>query len=257
MALDSSKAPSHAVRVLSRALDLLDELQRSPEGLRLREVARAAGVPRSTASRYLATLEERRYVDRDPTSGLYRLGLGVPSQAQFFARLRVAVRPSLERLREKFDETITFSMLDGHRTTLLEIAQSHQPIRLGAEVGKRDYLHSTAMGKAIAASLPEDFVRDIIGTVGLPALTPDTITDPDRYLAELKEIRARGYAVSSQENNVGTYGVAVAVPTTRLPAGIGLSAPSIRFERDAVPGIVESLCKEAELIATALESRPR
>jgi IclR family acetate operon transcriptional repressor len=253
MTLDSSKAPSHAVRVLSRALDLLDELQRSPEGLRLREVARAAGVPRSTASRYLATLEERRYVDRDPTSGIYRLGLGIPTQAQFFTRLRVAVRPSLERLRDTFDETITFSMLDGHRTTLLEIAQSRQPIRLGAEVGKRDYLHSTAIGKAIAATLPEDFLREVIGTVGLPALTPNTITEQDRYFAELDRIRADGYAVTNQENNVGTYGVAVPIPTARLPAAIGLSAPSIRFEQDVVPSIVESLRNEAREIAAALD----
>jgi IclR family transcriptional regulator, acetate operon repressor len=243
------------VRSATRVLDLLDALQASPEGLGLRDISKAAGMPKSTALRYLATLEDRRYVDRDPESGIYRLGLAIPSQAQFFARLREAVRPSLERLRDEFDETLTFSMLDGDRTTLLEIAESRQPIRLASEIGAQGRLHTTAIGKAVAATLPEDFIRRVIATTGLPKLTPNTITDPERYMEELAEIRERGYSITDEENDVGTHGIAVPLPTTKLRAGIGLSAPKMRFDPDALPRIARALRREAETIASTLDSR--
>jgi IclR family transcriptional regulator, acetate operon repressor len=255
MAVDTPSSRPRPVRSATRVLDLLDALQAAPEGLGLRDISKAAGMPKSTALRYLATLEERRYVDRDPESGIYRLGLAIPSQAQFFARLRQAVRPSLERLRDRFDETITFSMLDGDHTTLLDIVESRQAIRLGSEIGARGHLHSTAIGKAVASTLPEGFIRRVIDTVGLPQRTPNTITDPERYLQELDEIRARGYSFTNEENNIGTHGVAVALPTKKLRGAIGLSAPNLRFDPDAVPAIAKALQTEAEEIARTLESR--
>jgi IclR family acetate operon transcriptional repressor len=252
MTLDSTRARSPGIRALTRGLDLLDALQRSPQGLRLREISRSAGIPRSTAARYLAALEERRYVDRDPVSGIYRLGLAIPSQAEFTARLKEAVRPALTRLRDRFDETSTFSILDGNRVTMLEIIESRQAIRVRADIGGRNYLHSTAAGKAIAATLSESSIRRVIESIGLPELTPNTITDLDRYLAELEAVRTRGYASTNEENAIGTDGVAVAIPTGRLRAAIGLSAPAVRTDPNAVPTIAEALQKEAEQIARML-----
>jgi len=254
MAVDSASPAQPSVRAAARVIDLLDALRQAPDGLGLGDLARAAGVPKSTALRYLTTLEERLYVDRDRHSGVYRLGLVVQSQAQVVAPVQQAVRRSLDRLRDRFDETGTFGILDGTRTLVLDVVESRQTIRLGAEVGARGHLHSSAMGKAIAATLPDRVVRHFVEAGGLKPFTPKTITDPNSFYAEVERIRGRGYATTDEEKDLGTYGVAVALPTERLRAAIGLSAPAIRFDPEAVPLMAESLRTEAESIATTLRS---
>ena len=74
MARDPERSGSRPVASVARALALLDELGRAPEGLGVNELARRIGVNPSTASRLLATLEQGRLVERAP-GGPYRLGL--------------------------------------------------------------------------------------------------------------------------------------------------------------------------------------
>jgi IclR family transcriptional regulator, acetate operon repressor len=250
---ESTSAPP--IRSVARALDVLDALQRAPDGLALRDVSREVGMPKSTTLRHLTTLEERRYISRDPATGVYRLGLAIPSQAQFVAQVTQAVRPSLERLRDEFDETASLSMLDGNRTTLLEIVESRQAIRLRVEVGARGYLHATGIGKAIASTLPDSFIQQIVETTGLPEFTPKTVTDPARLREQLEQARARGFATSDEENELGSFGVAVPVPTEKLRSAIGVSIPTIRVDHDLVPVIADRLRSEAATIAGTLESR--
>jgi IclR family transcriptional regulator, acetate operon repressor len=216
-------------RSASRVLDLLDALQEAPDGLPLHELARRTDMPKSTALRYLVTLLDRRYVDRDPVTGEYRLGLGLPSQAQFHGRLTSAARPVLERIAKRFNEMTILGVLDRDRIAVLDVVQSTHVIRLDARIGSRSYLHCTSAGKAVAATLPEKVVRWILATSGMPARTSETITDVDVLLGELEQIRQRGYAIGNQENDAGARGVAVPLPSSRVHAVVGVTGPVMRF----------------------------
>lgn len=240
------------VRSATRVLDLLDALQEAPDGLALHELARRVGIPKSTALRYLATLVERRYVDRDPVDGRYRLGLGVPSQAQLFARLSLAARPTMEALERRFGEMVTFGVLDRDRIAFLDVVESSQVIRLAARLGDRNYLHSTAIGKAVASALPDEVVRRAVTSSGMPKRTEKTITDVDELLAELERTRERGYAIADQENDAGARGVAVALPTNRLHAGLGITAPAMRFPLEQADEVAAALTEAAAEIAAAM-----
>jgi DNA-binding IclR family transcriptional regulator len=242
------------LRSVTRVLDVLDAIQAAPDGLPLRDIARASGMAKSTTLRYLAALEERQYVERDPKAGLYRLGLGVPSQTAFHTRLREKVRPALERLRDRFDETITFSVCEGERLTQVDVVESRNPVRLRSENGPRYEFHCTANGKVIAAMLPEAFIERMIKKHGLPARTPHTITEPARLFEELALVRKRGYAQTYDDPHLGTCGVGVAVPLAKPHAAIGLSAPTMRFREEDVPTIVEGLRLEASRVAADLEA---
>ena len=76
-------------------------------------------------------------------------------------------------------------MLDGDRATYVAQVPSTHTMRAFTEVGRRVYLHSTGVGKALLAQLDDDRISDLIGRTGLPAATPTTITDSAALLAQI------------------------------------------------------------------------
>ncbi len=232
----------YSVRAVERVCSILDLLQESVSGVSLIDVAQATDLPKSSAFRYLWTLEAHRYVERDESTGSFRLGLGfVAMQSRQLEMLRQRVRPWLERLRDEFDETTNLGILDGDSVIYLDIIESRRGVRLAATRGSRDPLHSTALGKAIAAHLPESRVQEILKQRGMERRTANTITAPDDYLTELARVKRVGYAVDDGENEVDGRCVAVALPGTRPPAAVSFSAPAARFPLQDVAKVAAAL----------------
>jgi IclR family transcriptional regulator, acetate operon repressor len=242
---------SYSIRAVDRVVDLLDLLRERSHGATLAEIATAAGLPRSSAFRYLATLEARGYVERDGTGAVYRLG------SVFGARSRwdvaAAARPLLEELRDRFGETINLGVLDGTVVAYLEIVESPMAIRFAARPGDRNTIHSTALGKALAAQLGDDEVRRILAAEGMEPVTPRTITDPERYLRDLADVRRQGYALDDGENEEGGGCVAVALRGANVPLAISLSAPASRLSPDRVAEVASALRESAGRLVERLE----
>lgn len=158
----------------------------------------------------------------------------------------------MERLGERFGEMVTFGVLDRDRISFLDIIESPQVIRLGARLGDRNYLHSNAIGKAVAATLPDDVVRRALESSDMPQGTEKTITDIDELLRELERVRARGYVVADQENDAGARGVAVALPTKRVHGGLGVTAPAMRFSLEQAEIVAPALSEAAAEVAAAM-----
>src|SRR6266536_3455531 len=232
---------NYSIRAVHRVCEILDLLQQAPRGAALLDVARATRLPKSSAFRYLATLERRRYVERDPVTGSYRAGSAfLPLRAHEPELLARRARPHMERLRDRLGETINLGMLEGNRVIYLEIVESHRSMRLAARRGDRDPVHATALGKAIAANLPDRRVRAILEAEGMPRLTQRTLTDQDAYLVEID-------------------GRCVAVPVigSNLPAAISYSAPASRFPLDRVGEIAGVLWEVASGVAGELRAPSR
>jgi IclR family acetate operon transcriptional repressor len=239
----------YSVRAVDRVCSILNLLQESIEGVSLNDVAEATDLPKSSAFRYLWTLETHRYVERDVDSGLYRLGLGfVGMQSRLLEVLRERARPLLEGLRDELDETLNLGVLDGDSTIYLDIVECHRNVRLAAKRGDRESIHSTALGKAIAAHMPQGRVEEILTETGMPARTANTILTVDDYLAELTKVRRNGYALDNGENEVDGRCVAVPILGTRLPAALSMSAPASRFPLQDVAKVATALKQAAEAI---------
>jgi IclR family transcriptional regulator, acetate operon repressor len=236
-----------------RVLDILDAVQGASDGISLHDLARQTGMPKSTVLRYLTTLVRRRYVDRDLDSGDYRLGLAVPSQAQLYAQLSLAAHPAMQRLEARFGEMVTLGVLDGDRLSLLDVVESSHVVRLAVRLGDRNYLHSTALGKAVASTLPEQVVRAALASSGMPQRTERTIVDMDVLLGELERVRARGYAIADQENDIGARSVAVPLPTRGVHAAIAIIAVATRFPIRRAPEAAAALKEAAGEILRAME----
>lgn len=237
--------------------DLLDLLQREPDGVSLVQAAEVAELPKSSAFRYLVTLEQRGYVERDPQTGDYRLGLAfLPMQARQVEFLTRVAHPYLDALQSEFGETSNLGLLDGHRVVYLDMVESPHTMRLVARRGDRDPMHSTALGKAIAAQLPETQVRAILRAEGMPRHTSRTITTQREYLAHLATVRDRGFALDDEENEVGARCVGVALSAGNLPLALSVAGPAARLTLERVPLIAQRLQATAAELAAELGVGP-
>lgn len=237
---------SYPIRAVERVCDILDVLQRSRDGASLSDVAEVTLLPKSSVFRYLSALEARRYVEREPASGLYRLGIAFrPQNTRQLDLLVAQARPHLERLRDKLNETTNLGVLDGSQVLHALVVESNEMMRLAARVNDRGSLHSTALGKAICAELPDDRVRALLAVHEMERFTETTITSADEYLLSLKAVRRDGYGVDDCENQPDGRCVAVALHGLPFLCGISVSAPARRLPSEKVDAVARALRRTA------------
>lgn len=241
-----AQAKKYLNRSVERVVSMLNELQEATVPMSLVDIHRAIDMPKATAFRYLWTLQKHRYVERD-SDGLYVLGLGfVGMQSRDLDVLKERARPWLERLRDETGETTNLGVLDGNSIRYVEVAESVRTVRMSSPPGSRDPLYCTALGKAIAAQLPEGQVRELLAQTEMTPRTHKTITNIDDYLSQLETVRKDGYAIDDGENEVDGRCVAVAILGTRLPAALSASGPSSRFSLQDAAGVAKSMMDVAE-----------
>lgn len=247
----------YPIRAVERVCDILDLLQTEPDGVSLVDVTAATDLPKSSAYRYLLALEARRYAERDAETGLFRLGLAFrPQRTRQMELFLERAQPVLEQLRDRLNETVNIGTLDGGQVVHVAVVECQQMMRLAARVGDRGPLHATALGKVIAAGLPQDRVLAILAGEGMPSFTPRTITTPTAYLSEIAKVTEQGFALDDLEAQ--SDGRCVAVPLRGLPflAGLSVSAPSNRLAEAAVPAVVRQLQKTATTLVKSYQGFP-
>lgn len=239
-----------SLRAVERVCDILDLLQDASDGLSLTDIADRTALPKSTAYRYLVALEGRNYVDRDENN-VMRLGFAFrPRSSRQLEQFLAISRPVLVGLRNATNETINLGLLDGGQLSHVVVVESEQIMRLAARVGERGMIHSTAMGKVIAARLDPDTVRAILESEGMPAMTDRTITDVEAYLAELERVRRVGFGLDDCENQEDGRCVAVAIEGIPVPCALSISAPTRRFPKNRIPEFVGLLRAAAAELAS-------
>lgn len=256
MATDRAEAASatYPIRAVDRVCSILDVLANSGTGVSLPDVAKAADLPKSSAFRYLSALEARHYVERDASGTTYHLGAAFrPQQTRSDERLTELAEPLLDKLRDQLEETVNLGILDGAHVVHAVVAESPHMMRLAARVGERGYVHSTALGKAICATLPEGRVRSILDMAGMPALTDATVTDPERFLAEVERSRIQGYGIDEAENQPAGRCVGVAIEGIPFSAGVSVSAPASRLTLEQVPDVVAQLHRVARKLSRQMQ----
>ena len=225
--------PQYPIESVDRALRLLLMFRETRE-LRLADARRALDVGQSTAHRLLSMLVYHRFVDQDPVSRRYKagpalveIGLSVVGQMD----LRAVARPILEDLAERTGETAHLGVLEDGQVRFVDGVESGLALRVVSRVGRLLPAHATSLGKAMLAELPLSTLRTWYPNEVLPSVTPKTKTRRSELFAELEWVSDRGYAVNSEESEVGvsSLGVAVTRPQGGVIAGMSIAAPSVRM----------------------------
>jgi IclR family acetate operon transcriptional repressor len=219
------------VQAVDRALDLLEALAAAGAPLGVSALAHATGLPVGTIHRLLRTLAARGFV-RQEASREYALGPALFRVGHAGTRAIAApAGPYLARLVELSGETANLAVLEGDHVVYVAQVPSAHRLRMFAEVGRRVLPHSTAVGKVLLADCPADVAAAVVRRTGLPAHTPNTITDPAAFAAELDRVRARGWAVDDEEEENGVRCFAVPVRDGgRVIAAMSVSGPAARFD---------------------------
>jgi IclR family acetate operon transcriptional repressor len=236
-----------------KTVEVLDALG---EHTRLADIAAAAGVPKATAHRILQVLVERGFA-RSTGTGDYFSGPRLLSMAGRVLRhldLPGQVRPHLEELRRRTGRTVHLALLSGDEAVYAVKLEGDKPYRLASRVGMSLHLHSTSIGKAILAGLPEAAVVALAERTGLPRRTPATITDVPRLLAELAGIRARGWAEDHEENEVGVCaaGAAVVDHTGYVVGAVSAAALAYEVAAQSEREVGRQVVEAARLLSRAL-----
>jgi len=240
------------VQSVDRAFGILERMAEAGGVMGLSELAEQLDLPTPTLHRLIRTLVARGYVRQLP-SRKYALGTRLIRLGEVASQLTGSwARPLLAELVAKLGETANMATLDGDMVAYVAQVPSPHPMRMFTEVGRRVFAHSTGVGKAILASLPEAQVRTIVGRTGLPAQTGHTITDVDALLSELSAIRERGFAVDDGEQELGVRCYAVVVPNASVHTAISISGPGIRVDPALGDKAVPLLQAAAERLATEL-----
>jgi DNA-binding IclR family transcriptional regulator len=188
----------------------------------------------STTYRLLAVLERYGFARRDPRTGRYDIGLRL-AELGYLAlsqvELRGIARPTLQRLMEVTGETIHLMLLDGDRGIYIDRVESPQRVRVASNLGECQYLHSSAVGKALLAFLPEEKLAAILST-RLPRFTSNTITSASVLRQHLAEVQRRGYAIDDceGEDSVRCVGAPIFDHSGQILASISIAGPAYRLD---------------------------
>jgi len=253
----------YRVQVLDRALAALAILANSSSDCSLAELCPALKLHKSTVHRLMMVLEQHRLVVKNPETGRYRLGLRLyelGSRAIDGLDLRGRARPYLDRLQDKFGETVFFCILDEGQVFYVEKVESQRSVRTACTVGSRAPAYCTAVGKAMLAELPDAEVNKIIHRWKLKTVTRNTITTASACKDELKAVRTRGYAIDDEEKEEGLrcVGAAVRSHSGKLAAAMSISGPAFRMTKERIPGIAQAVTRAANELSAELgyEGRP-
>ena len=150
---------SESIRAVERALDVLMCFTSQNPELSMTQISEMVEINKSTVHRLLATLEGKRFVERDAVTGIYRPGIRLLQLASLTLEhndLRRLATPFLHELRDQFRENVNLSVLDEMDVVYLAVNESPQRVKLAAAPGQRLPAFCTASGKAILAFMPEE-----------------------------------------------------------------------------------------------------
>jgi DNA-binding IclR family transcriptional regulator len=251
------ESPSVAVE---RALAMLEAAAQEPEGLSNAEISRKLQIPKSSASYILRTLEKQGYLHRDTESGRYKVGLKILSLSRGALSgidVREVALPIMRHLMEKTNLTCHLAILDGPEAVYIEKVEPQGFIRMDTWVGRRMRVHATSVGKALVAHIPQEQLEKIVADRSMEKRTAKTITTLPRLLKELEKVRAQGFAVDDEENNMGArcVGAPIFNQQGQIEASVGLSGTINQVNAQTMPRILEALKDAARHISMQLGYR--
>jgi DNA-binding IclR family transcriptional regulator len=226
------KQAKNGLRSIETAFQILGTLMRLG-GAGTSEVATELDMPKSTVHNYLSTLLQEELVVKDGAT--YRIGiqfLEFGAYARQQMKIYAIAEPETDKLAESTGELANLMIEEHGMGSYLHRARGENAVRVEAHVGTRVSLHSTGLGKAILAHLPEEQVDSILGDRPLENCTENTITDKERLKTQFEEIRERGVAFDHEERLPGLRCVAAPILSTngRVLGAVSVSGPSNRVQ---------------------------
>ncbi|MFZ0039342.1 MAG: IclR family transcriptional regulator [Candidatus Acidiferrales bacterium] len=235
-----------ATPAVARALDLLEILGRSNQGLTLSELSRELGIPKSTTHYIIGTLSARGYLQRAPWSRQYSLAARAfefRARSGADSRLMQISSRGVNALAESTSLGAQVSVLDGNEGLVIARANSRPQPTGGTGPGYHFHLHCTAAGKVLLAWMNERVLETFFLNQVLAKFTCRTITNFEGLRDHLRDVRGRGFAINHEEYHVNRRAIAVPIisESGRAIAAISVDGMSSQILASRVPQLAEQL----------------
>ena len=223
----------------------------------LAELAEALDLNKSTAHRVVSSLLYMGYVRQDPDTGNYGPSFKVVDLAgRVMGRVDVTdiVRPYLQKLMRRCGETVHFVEREEENCVYIDKVEAPQnQVRMVSHVGGVLPFYRSAVGKAMAARMPEEEVRRLWDRCRIERTTPYTITNFEEFMEVLEEVRRKGYALDNEENETGVRCIAAAldIREEHTRYAFSISVPIMRMDNDRIRELSEYVRETKEEIAEA------
>jgi DNA-binding IclR family transcriptional regulator len=224
------------VQSIERAFSVLRSLTSGPAGVT--EIADRVGLPKSTVSRLLSTLEQVGAVEQVAAGGDYRVGwalLELAAAARPGRSLVSVARPHLAELNRLTGEAAGVSIPDGTEMLYLDQLTPDSELQVRDWTGHRIAMHAVPSGQVVLAT-DDDLARRVV-TSPLPRYARNTIVEPAALRHRLQSVRTQGYAWAFEEFADGLNSVAAAVRNHdgKVIAALHVYGPASRFPGESDP----------------------
>ncbi len=246
---------SYRIAAIDRALSVLEILSERGE-LGITEMAGELGMTKSLVFRVLQTLEARGYVVKDAVNAHYGLGYRawhIGDEAAKQRGLLAAAEPSLEALRDQFNENVNLLVRDGLNTLVVATRESRHSMRLYAKAGRHGPLHAGGGSMVLLAYAPAQ-VREETLAGSLKQYTAETITDPVKLESRLGQITMHGHHITRDDLDLGAFSIAAPIfgAGSDVLAAISVAGPVTRLNEVVQNEILAGVLKAAGQISLAL-----
>ncbi|QQO10937.1 IclR family transcriptional regulator [Breznakiella homolactica] len=246
-----------SVQSVDRALEIL-EIIAGPGGdeLGITDIAAKIGLNKSTVYGLVNTLVNREYLEQNPDTKRYRLGIKLFEMGSLVQRridVRAEAKPYCQELSEKYDSTVHLAAFYDFEIVYIDKVDSPDAVVQYSQLGRRAPMYCTGVGKAILANIPESERELFYRNVELRSFTANTITTREDLEKELARIRERGYAVDDEEIQPGLRCVAAPIfdHLGRPSAAISVSKPLNRMNSQ----MQESIARDITGVAGQISRR--
>lgn len=182
---------------------------------------------KSTTHRIIRSLQYMGYVRQNPDTGNYECSfrlVGLAIKITENTDITRILRPFLKDLMIKTGETVHLVRRKGAEVNCIDKLESDtNVIRMVSHIGNSMPFYRTAVGKAIAADMSEEKIRELWEQGNIQKATPTTITSFQSLLKNLREIKGQGYAVDNEENEIGIQCVGASIPLQGYPGDYAFS----------------------------------
>jgi IclR family acetate operon transcriptional repressor len=223
------------MKTVAKALLVLKQFKYATGELGVTDISKAIEVDKVIVHRLLKTLAMDEFV------------IALASQNLRHVPIAQMAKPWLEKVQVMTNETVMLTVRRGSDLVVAFAIESEQPVRVTAQAGDVAPMHCTAAGKLYLAFGPQSLFETILVS-GLPKMTPNTLTTPEKLRKDLKKIKAQGWSSDNEEMLEGIKAVAVPLldKAGDIQACIAIRGPAHRMTPQRISSWVEELVTYAK-----------
>ncbi|SMP60270.1 IclR family transcriptional regulator [Anoxynatronum buryatiense] len=242
------KIPKYPVQTVEKALEVFDLLSGDNyrEGISISELSKEMKLGKSTVHRIMETMVAKNYIEQNEESKRYQLGWKLFEVGNVIPRQRNLYnvdKQILQELCDRCEETVNLGVRVKDSVVTISKISPKTSLIANLQIGARESLHATAMGKVLLSEMTREEVILIFGDTPFEAYTSNTLTNMDDLMTELEKIRHQGYSIDDEEFCAGLTCVAMPVRDYKneIVAAVSVSGASIRMTFNKISQIQAGL----------------